>query len=65
MVLQRKRTVKPKTLWHDVTNLRAMFNWAMIQGGKKVTKNLLVATNPVDDLDMAIIGNTKSERKRR
>lgn len=38
MVIQRKRTVKPKTLWHDVTNLRALFNWAMIPRG--VEKNL-------------------------
>ena len=23
LVIQRKRTVKPKTVWHDITNLRA------------------------------------------
>lgn len=34
LVLQRKRKVKPKTLWHDVTNLRALYNWAMVPRGE-------------------------------
>jgi hypothetical protein len=34
LALQRKRTVKPKTLWHDVTNIRALFNWAKVPGGE-------------------------------
>jgi integrase len=54
LVVQRKRSVKPKTLWHDVTNLRALLNWS-------VEKNLLVK-NPVDGLDTSIIGNTKPKK---
>jgi integrase len=54
MVIQRKRSVKPKTLWHDVTNLRACLNWA-------IEKNLL-AKNPVDALDTSIIGSTKPKK---
>jgi len=54
LVIQRKRSVKPKTLWHDVTNLRACLNWA-------IEKALLVK-NPVDGLDMSIIGNTKPKK---
>jgi integrase len=54
MVIQRKRSVKPKTLWHDVTNLRALLNWA-------VEKTMLVK-NPVDSLDTSIIGNTKPKK---
>lgn len=54
LVIQRKRLVKPKTVWHDVTNLRACLNWAK-------EKNLL-AKNPVDGLDMSIIGNTKPKK---
>lgn len=33
LVVQRKRKVKPKTVWHDVTNLSALFSWAMIPRG--------------------------------
>jgi integrase len=54
LVVQRKRSVRPKTLWHDVTNLRALLNWA-------VEKNMLVK-NPVDGLDTSIIGNTKPKK---
>ena len=32
LVIQRKRTVKPKTVWHDVTNLRALFNFDARKG---------------------------------
>ena len=66
MVIQRKRTVKPKTLWHDVTNLRALYNWAMVPKG--TDKKPLVATNPVDGLDRPkgalakLIGNTKPKK---
>ena len=54
LVIQRKRRVKPKTVWHDITNLRALLNWA-------IEKNLL-AKNPVDGLDTSIIGNTKTKK---
>ena len=60
MVIQRKRTVKPKTIWHDVTNLRALFNWACEPKGKD--KKKLVSENPVDGLDTSIIGSTKSKK---
>jgi len=29
LVVQRKRTVKPKTVWDDITNLCACLNWAV------------------------------------
>ena len=54
LVVQRKRQVRPKTLWHDVTNLRSCLNWAI---EKKLLKE-----NPVDNLDMSIIGSTKSKK---
>ncbi len=54
LVIQRERNVKPKTVWHDVTNLRALLNWA-------IEKNLLVK-NPVDALDTSIIGSTKPKK---
>jgi integrase len=66
MVIQRKRAVKPKTLWHDVTNLRALFNWAMIPKGSD--KKPLATANPIDGLDQPkgalgkLIGNTKPKK---
>jgi integrase len=66
MVRERKRQVKPKTLWHDVTNLRALFNWAMIPKG--TDKKPLITANPVDGLDnpkgdlARLIGNTKPKK---
>jgi len=60
MVIQRKRSVKPKTLWHDVTNLRACLNWAMEQ--KAPDGKTLLLKNPVDALDTSIIGNTKPKK---
>lgn len=54
LVVQRKRKVKPKTVWHDVTNFRALCNWAI---EKKLLKQ-----NPVDGFDMSIIGSTKSKK---
>ena len=55
MVLARKRSgKKSKTLWHDVTNLRALLNYAIEKG--------LLARNPVDALDTTIIGNTKPKK---
>jgi integrase len=63
LVIQRKRTVKPKTVWHDVTNLRALFNFACKErevDGRKIPP--LLTKNPVDDLDMSLIGNTKPKK---
>jgi integrase len=64
LVLQRKRTVKPKTIWHDITNLRACLNWACkpreLPDGSMVPA--LLTKNPVDGLDMSIIGNTKPKK---
>jgi integrase len=66
LVLQRKYKdqVKPKTIWHDITNLRALFNWARKPregaDGRKIPP--LLIKNPVDDLNMSIIGNTRSKK---
>jgi integrase len=55
MVLQRKRDgKKPKTLWHDFTNLRALLNYAI--------KKELLKKNPADALDTSIIGSTRSKK---
>ena len=63
LVIQRKRTVKPKTVWHDVTNLRALFNFACKErevDGRKIPA--LLSKNPVDELDMSLIGNTRPKK---
>src|SRR5215471_11159600 len=63
MVRQRKGKVKPKTVWHDVTNLWALFNFACMErevDGHKILA--LLKKNPVDDLDMSLIGNTKPKK---
>lgn len=64
LVIERKHTVKPKTLWHDITNLRALFNWATMPredaDGRKIPP--LLTKNPVDDLDMSIIGSIRSKK---
>jgi integrase len=69
-VVQRKRTVKPKTLWHDVTNMRAVFNWACAERELPDGRTLpaLLTKNPVDGLDhpkgalTKLIGNTKPKK---
>jgi integrase len=61
LVIQRKRQVKPKTVWHDVTNLRACLNWAIDQTTPN-GKPLYLTKNPVDGLDTSIIGNTKPKK---
>jgi len=64
MVIQRKRKVKPKTVWHDVTNLRALFNFACTpretEDGKKIPP--LLRENPVDNLDMSLIGSIRVKK---
>jgi integrase len=66
LLRQRKRVVKPKTVWHDITNLRAFFNWACsprTAGEDEIPA--LLAKNPVDAIDNPrgslnrFIGNTK------
>src|SRR5262249_38719903 len=62
-VIQRKRKVKPKTIWHDVTNLRALFNFACAErevDGRKIPA--LLKKNPVDGLDLSLIGNTRPKK---
>ena len=70
LIRQRKRAVKPKTVWHDITNLRAFFNWACAPrtvGDEEIPA--LLNRNPVDGLDNPrgslgrLIGNTKSKRQ--
>ena len=64
MIIQRKHSVKPKTVWQ--TNLRSLLNWACklreTDDGKKIPP--LLNKNPVGDLDMSIIGNTKPQKAR-
>ena len=69
LIRQRKRVVKPKTVWHDITNLRAFFNWACAPrtvGDEEIPA--LLNRNPVDGLDNPrgslgrLIGNTKSTK---
>jgi integrase len=69
LVRQRKRVVKAKTVWHDITNLRAFFNWACAPrtvGDKEIPA--LLHKNPVDALDNPrgalgrLIGSTKTTK---
>ncbi|MCH7565549.1 MAG: hypothetical protein IH968_17185, partial [Gemmatimonadetes bacterium] len=54
---QKARGVKNSTIWHYITDLRAMFNWAI----KKTRRGAGygITTNPVNDADLSMIRNRK------
>jgi len=65
---QKARGVKNSTIWHYVTDLRAMFNWAIKQTRRwEATKHKPkpsgapygVTVNPVQDTDLSKIKNRK------
>jgi len=54
---QRARGVKNSTIWHYVTDLRAMFNWAIKKSRRGAGYG--ITQNPVNDADLSMIRNRK------
>ncbi len=54
VLAQKQRGVKNKTIWNYVTDLRAMFNWALKEG--------LVVSDPVSGADLDPIRNRKPHK---
>jgi len=54
---QKARGVKNSTIWHYVTDLRAMFNWAIKKTRRGTGYGITV--NPVNDADLSAIKHRK------